>query len=118
MEHTLLLVLMGSTVLFTILSFIQAKVIALRFISGMFLIGTALVVLMPVMFVGFTSTGVSTYVTSAAGDPGRSGEIEVISLGFGLLGFFQFIYALILMLQLAFAPAHDNTPNPDGEAYV
>jgi hypothetical protein len=120
MEHTLLLVLMGSSVLITLLSFDLKDVIALRFISGMFLVGTALAVLMPVLFVGFGSTNVIPYAASAAGDPGRSGEVEIISLGFGLVGMFQFIYGLILMIKLAFGQSADsnNALNPDAEAYT
>jgi hypothetical protein len=120
MEITLLLVLMGSSVAFTLLSFILKDVIALRLISGMLLVGFSLSVLLPVMWVGFTSTGVSTYVTSTAGDPGRLGEVEILSLGFGLVGVFQILYGLILMVKLAFTQTNpDNYAlNPDAEAYI
>lgn len=120
MEHTLLLLLMGSSVLITLLSFDLGNVIVLRLISGMFLVGTSLVVLLPVLYIGFGSQNVITYGASAAGDPGTEGTKEILSLGFGLVGMFQIVYSLVLMLRLAFAPVSQetNTPNPDAEAYV
>lgn len=101
--------MLGGSFLITILSFIKGEVITLRLISGLFLVATALSSFFPVMFVGFTSTGVSTYVTSTSGDPGRTDEPWTIGAALGFVGVFQIIYAFKLMLDLAFMPVNSQT---------
>jgi hypothetical protein len=102
MEFVLMAMLMATAVLFTLLSFILPNVIVLRLISGMLLISFALVVNFPTLMVGFGSLNPITYGTSQAGDPGRSGELEVFTIGFGLIGVFQILWSLVLMLKLVF----------------
>jgi len=77
-------------------------IISLRLFSAMMLYATAVAISAPMMFVGWTSTGVGTYISSQAGDPGRAAELEIYQEGFGYTAGYQLVYAFVLMSKYVF----------------
>ena len=116
MEHTLLVVLVSSSVLTMLLSFVLRDIVVLRLISALMLLMTAYCVPQAQLYVGFGSQNAIPYYGTQSGDPGTKGEIEVFVYGFIAFCFFQFTKFVELFYKglirkdgTAKVPGVDNT---------
>jgi hypothetical protein len=112
MEHTLLIVLVCSTVLTMLLSFILRDVVLLRWISCFFILFTMFSVPQAVLYVGFGSQNAIPYYGTMSGDPGTTGELQVFVWGFFGLLIIQGVMAIKLTYEGIMLKKNGKVKNP------
>ena len=120
MEHTLTVVLVCSSILTMLLSFVLRDIVVLRLFSALLFLMVAYCVPQAQLYVGFGSQNAITYYGTMSGDPGTKGEIEVFVWGFLMFSFFQFTKFVELTYKglirkdgQAKVPGVDNTDVPN-----